>query len=190
MPEHHLFIKNMVCPRCIKTVSEELAKLQMEIVSIKLGKVVLKSKPDEKLLQQFSATLNENGFELLTDRKTQLISQVKSEIIKLVHQRGQSLEKKSLSSHLSKITGNEYSSLSKTFSEVEGITIERYFIRQKIEKVKELLIYDELSVSEIAFKLEYSSNQHLSSQFKKEIGMTPSEFKRMNNKSRKSLDEI
>lgn len=188
--EHVLYIKNMVCPRCIKAVSEELAKLQIVVVSIKLGEVVLKSKPDEKLLQQLSFVLNKNGFELLTGRKAQLISQIKSEIIKLIHHKTQSLEKTNLSSHLSKITGNEYSSLSKTFSEVEGITIEKYFILQKIEKVKELLIYDELTISEIAFRLEYSSNQHLSAQFKKETGMTPTEFKKMNNKSRKSLNEI
>ncbi len=180
----------MVCNRCIKAVREELVKLQVEVVSIKLGEVVLKSQPDEKVLHQLSLALIENGFELLTGRKKQMILQVKSEIIKLVHHQTQSLEKINLSSHLSEITGNEYSSLSKIFSSSEGITIEKYYILQKIEKVKELLIYDELSISEIAFKLEYSSNQHLSAQFKKETGITPTEFKKMNNKSRKSLNEI
>lgn len=180
----------MVCPRCIKVVGEEMEKLGFRVLSIKLGEVVLDSEPGKTQLEQIKKALEKNGFELLSDRKSKIITRIKTEIINTIHYQENEPATDKLSSWLSGSLGHDYSYLSKLFSNVEGISIERFVILQKIEKVKELLIYDELSVSQIAYQLGYSSSQHLSAQFKSVTGLTPSQFKKSSERSRKPLDDI
>lgn len=184
-----LFIKNMVCPRCIMSVQNILKENNLQSKYIQLGEIELLKIPGQKQLQKFSEDLNKVGFELLDDQKTQLIEKIKTLLIEKVQQ-GDIEEHFSLSKFLSKKIFKDYSSASKLFSEVEGITIEQFFILQKIEKVKEWLIYNELSLGEIAFNLGYSSTQHLSSQFKKLTGMTPSKFKSLGAGHRRAIDNI
>ncbi|GAB2502990.1 helix-turn-helix domain-containing protein [Algoriphagus taiwanensis] len=183
-----LLIKNMVCPRCIEAVSEIFSGENLE-AKVELGKVRLEKSISEAQKEKLAQLLQNRGFELLESGKSALISQIKTGIIDLVHHQDNQLQK-NLSSYLSQKLNQEYSGLSKLFSQVEGITIERYYTLQKIEKVKEFLFYDELSLSEIAFKMGYSSVAYLSAQFKKETGMTPSEFKKNGQVKRKSLDGI
>ena len=134
--------------------------------------------------------LEKLGFELLDDKKSLLIDKIKTAIIELVH-RQESLEKTRISDYLKKHVNYDYNYISHLFSSTEGITIEQYFINQKIEKVKELLVYDELSATEIAYRLGYSSLAHLSGQFKKSTGMTPSQFRKLKDmKLRKTLDKV
>lgn len=184
-----LFIKNMVCPRCIMSVENILMENNLQSKYIRLGEIELLKTPGKKQLQKFSEDLNKVGFELLDDQKTQLIEKIKMLLIEKVQQ-GNIEEHFSIFKFLSKKIFKDYSSTSKLFSEVEGITIEQFFILQKIEKVKEWLIYNELSLSEIAFRLGYSSTQHLSSQFKKLTGMTPTKFKSLGNGHRKAIDHV
>ena len=184
-----LFIKNMVCNRCIMVVQNELNKLNLPAVRIKLGEVIFEKEPTveekTKLAEAFSAL----GFEVIDDKKSRIIEKIKNTIIALVHHHDND-SKSNLSEVLSKELHHDYNYLSNLFSEVEGTTIEKYFIAQKIEKVKELLVYDELSLSEIAFQLNYSSVAYLSNQFKKTTGLTPSHFKQIKEEKRKPLDEV
>ncbi len=182
-----LYIKNMVCNRCIMVVKNELEKMELEPLSIVLGEVELKNRITKENKVKLSNKLSELGFELIDDRKSQLIESIKTLIIELVHQKNNELNI-NLSEYLSNKLNFEYHYLSNFFSEIEGITIEKYFIAQKIEKVKELLMYDELTLNEIASRLNYSSVAYLSNQFKKVTGLTPSFFKNSKNKTRKPLD--
>jgi len=184
-----LHIKNMVCGRCIRVVKEELQNLGLEVLDIQLGWVKIAQNINESMKTRVKENLNKSGFELLTDRSAQTVEKIKREIIKLVY--GAELESGSviLSIHLAGALGRDYSSLSKLFSEVGGITIEHFFIAHKIERVKELLIYDELTLSEISWRLGYSSVQHLSNQFKKLTGLSPSYFKKIKNE-RQHLDKV
>jgi len=175
----------MVCPRCIETVDRIFKENGFEVESVKLGEVKVSSRPDAAQLEKLAEHLQKSGFELLTDRKSKIVGQVKSEIIQLVHHSDEQLLQVNLSEHLSRLTGADYSAISTLFSSAEGITI-----FQKIEKVKELLSYNELTISEIAYKMGYSSAAYLSSQFKKITGMTPGQFKTLNDKERKPLDQI
>lgn len=184
-----LIIKNMVCPRCITSVEQLLKKNKLQANYVRLGEVELTKEPTKTSLRQFADDLKQTGFELLDDQKSQLIEQVKSLLIQKV-QSGQVEEHFSVSKYLSEKIFKDYSSISRLFSEVEGITIEQFFILQKIEKTKEWLIYDELSLSQIAFTLGYSSTQHLSNQFKKITGMTPTQFKQLGAVHRKPIDGI
>ena len=168
-------------------VKNEFAQLGHEPANVVLGEVDLKEPLTDSEKELLNTKLITLGFEIIDDKKSQIIGQIKSLIIDLVHQQNSAL-KNNLSDILSKHLHHDYSYLSNLFSEVEGTTIEKYFIAQKIEKVKELLVYDELSLSEIAFQLNYSSVAHLSNQFKKVTGLTPSYFK--NIKTRKTLDEV
>ncbi|KEQ31115.1 AraC family transcriptional regulator [Elizabethkingia miricola] len=184
-----LFIKNMVCDRCIMVVQAELDKLSLNAKNIKLGEVILDKEitPAEKdTLVKILAPL---GFEVIDDKKSRMIEKIKSIIIDLVHHQDNEI-KTNLSNILSNALHNDYNYLSNFFSEVEGTTIEKYFIAQKIEKVKELLVYDELSLSEIADRLNYSSVAYLSNQFKKVTGLTPSHFKQIREDKRKPLDKV
>ncbi len=185
-----LHIKNMVCPRCIETVERVLSEKGFVVQSVKLGEAEIEQTPSSEQIQELSTALQKRGFELLTDRKSQIIDRVKSEIIKLIHHSENEILNVNLSTHLAQLIGADYSSISTLFSFSEGITIERFTILQKVEKVKELLSYGELTASEIAFKVGYSSAAHLSSQFKKVTGMTPKQFKNLQDKERKSLDQI
>lgn len=184
-----LFIKNMVCNRCIMVVQNELDKLGIIARDVKLGEITLEQELPDMQKHTLNKTLVSLGFELIDDKKSLLIERVKSAIIALVHYQDNET-KHNLSDVLSKELHHDYNNLSSLFSEVEGITIEKYFIAQKIEKVKELLVYDELSLSEIAFRLNYSSVAYLSNQFKKVTGLTPSHFKQIKEEKRKPLDKV
>lgn len=183
-------IKNMVCARCIKTVTGIFQHSGAEIQNVRLGAVATKSDLDNEQLKTIRRQLIEEGFELLDDQKTKLIEQIKSEIIHLVHYSDLNEMKENLSTILHNKLHKDYNYLSNLFSSVESTTIEQYFILQKMEKVKELLVYDELSLNEIAFKLDYSSVAHLSSQFKKITGFTPSQFKELKDHHRNHLDHL
>jgi AraC-like DNA-binding protein len=185
-----LNIKNMVCPRCIEAVAKTLKEHSLEVTSIKLGEVVLKQELEESQLDPLRISLSSGGFELLSDKKSRIVNQLKSEIVRMIHYDDDLGNSAKISSRLSHSIGVDYSYLSKLFSEVEGLTIERYVILQKVERIKELLVYDELSISEIAYKMNYSSSQHLSRQFKSTTRLTPSEFKSSTGRRRTSLDKI
>lgn len=184
-----LFIKNMVCNRCIMVVQNELDKLGLDIMNIKLGEVVFNSVLTDKEKNNLEEVLIPLGFELIDDRKSRMIEKMKNIIIDLVHYQDNEI-KTNLSDVLSSKIHHDYNYLSNLFSEVEGTTIEKFFIAQKIEKVKELLVYDELSLSEIAFRLNYSSVAYLSNQFKKVTGLSPSHFKKIREDRRKPLDDV
>lgn len=184
-----LFIKNMVCNRCIMVVQNELDKLDLSAISIKLGEVVFEKEPTIEEKQNLAEALSVLGFEMIDDKKSRMIEQIKNVIIDLVHHKDNDA-KTNLSDILSEKLNHDYNYLSNLFSEVESTTIEKYFIAQKIERVKELLVYDELSLSEIAFQLNYSSVAYLSNQFKKTTGLTPSHFKQIKEDKRKPLDKV
>jgi len=188
--ESTLHIKNMVCNRCIKVVKDEFEKLNLVIESIELGKVSISSQLNNSILSQIRDVLDKNGFELIDDKKSKLIDQIKTLVIEITHYEKEVPASINSSEFISKEIGYHYSYLSNLFSSVEGISIEKYIINQKIEKVKELLVYDELSLNEISYKLGYSSVQHLSNQFKKITGLTPSHFKKLKENKRKPLDEV
>jgi AraC-like DNA-binding protein len=184
-----LFIKNMVCNRCIMVVKNELDKLGIPTKSVILGEVTLGKELQEPQKEALNKILVQLGFELIDNKKSQIIERIKNIIIELVHHQDNET-KYNLSDLLSKELLHDYNYLSNLFSEVEGTTIEKYFIAQKIEKVKELLVYDELTLSEIAFRLNYSSVAYLSNQFKKVTGLTPSHFKQIKEAKRKPLDSV
>ena len=179
----------MVCPRCIMSVEQILKENKLETKYVRLGEIELVRTPGKKQLQHFSGDLEKVGFELLDDQKTQLIDRVKTLLIQKV-QDGNIEEHFGINKYLTENIYKDYSSISKLFSEVEGITIEQFFILQKIEKTKEWLIYNELLLSQIAFNLGYSSTQHLSGQFKKITGMTPTQFKSLGALHRKPIDSL
>lgn len=183
-----IYIKNMVCDRCIIVVKQELEKLNLKTAQVNMGEVELVKTPSTKQLLQLDIRLKELGFELLDDQRQRQIEKIKSLLIKKT-QSGDLEDHFSISNYLSKSLLKDYSSLSRLFSQVEGITIEQFFILQKIEKVKEWLLYAELSLNEISYKLGYSSVAHLSAQFKKVTGLTPSNFKKIGG-SRKSIDKL
>lgn len=187
-----LYIKNMVCQRCILVVREELMKLDLVPEKVELGYVVLQESPDAEKSARLSAALTAHGFELLDNSRTRLIENIKNLIIQRIHHHDTVDLKVNWSDLLAAELRQDYNSLSALFSSVEGITLEQYIIRQKIERVKELLFYDELTLSEISYKVGYSSVQHLSTQFKKVTGQTPTQYKvsRSEANLRKPLDSV
>jgi AraC family transcriptional regulator len=178
----------MVCQRCIRAVEKSLTDIGAEPLHVSLGEVILQSPLATDELEQFKSQLKHLGFELLDDNRSQQIVKIKSIIVDHIHY--QEDEKFAFSKVLSNELNKEYSQLSKLFSETEGITIEQFVILQKIEKVKELLAYKEMNLNEISYKLGYSSVAHLSAQFKKVTGLTPSQFKAQGSDLRKSLDRV
>ena len=184
-----LFIKNMVCNRCVMAVQQEADQLGLNVKSIKLGELILENEIKTTEKQTLENKLTALGFEIIDDKKSRIIEKIKNVIIKLVHHQDNEM-KNNLSDVLSDELQHDYNYLSNLFSEIEGTTIEKYFIAQKIERVKELLVYDELSLSEIAFQLNYSSVAYLSNQFKKETRFTPSHFKQIKEEKRKPLDKV
>lgn len=184
-----LFIKNMVCRRCIQSVTQVLEKHGIRPESVVLGEAAVLQAPAPEQLQLLRSDLEALGFELLDDQRSQLIGKVKTLLIEQV-QSGEMPEGFSLVRFVGTALHRDYSAVSKLFTEVEGITLEQFFILQKIEKVKEWLAYNELTLSEIAFRLGYSSTAYLSGQFKKVTGMTPSEFKSSHAGRRYALDEV
>lgn len=179
----------MVCDRCKLVVKNELEKLGYSLLSVKLGEVELSKSISESEKNVIDKQLKLFGFELLNDKKSKIIEKIKNLIINQVHYLNND-SKINLSTLLSQELGLEYNYISNLFSEVEGITIEKYVIAQKIEKVKEWLFYEELSLSEIAYRLNYSSVAYLSNQFKSVTGLSPSSFKKIKDEKRKSLDDL
>lgn len=188
-PENTLHIKNMVCKRCIMVVKEQLERLGLHPVSVELGIAILPDKVTDETCLAVKAALEPLGFELMDDKKLQVVEQVKDAIIELVHYSDSNL-KVNLSDYLAGKFNRDYSVLSKLFSEITHTTIEKYLIAQKIERAKELLVYGELSLNEIADKLNYSSAAYLSAQFKRITGLTPGYFKKLKENKRKPLDEV
>lgn len=179
----------MVCRRCIIIVTQIFQAHDIKPLSIQLGKVTLANPISKETLKSIQQELENCGFELIDDKRTRIIEQIRTAVIQYVHYDDIS-EKKKLSDYISEQCKRDYSLLSKLFTETNGITIEKYYIAQKIERVKELLIYDELSISEIADKLHYSSSAHLSTQFRSMTGLSPTQFKQLKNPQLKPLDEI
>lgn len=184
-----IYIKNMVCNRCKQAVRSTLEEVGLHPVQVELGEVKLQEEDISSVKDTLVKKLQNQGFDLLDDKRTQTIEKVKNLITDLVQNKSNNIEM-NLSDYLAKELHIDYSYLSNLFSEVEGITIEKYYILQKIEKVKELLFYDELTLSEIAFKLNYSSTAHLSNQFKSVTGSTPTQFKNLREVHRQSLDDL
>ncbi len=184
-----LYVRNMVCNRCIMVVENTLKQLNIDYEKVLLGEVILNKKISEAEKNKIRESLEPLGFELIEDKSSRIIENIKAIIIDLIQKKNSELQT-NLSDLLSSELKHDYSYLSNLFSDVEGITIEKYFIAQRIEKVKELLVYDELSLTEIAYKLNYSSVSYLSSQFKKVTGLTPGHFKKIGEDKRKPLDKV
>lgn len=185
-------IKNMVCQRCILVVNQVFEELHIDTQSVDLGEVHTKGAALTAVQKnELDQRLRSHGFERISDEKGQLLEEIKTLIITTIHHEEQFHLDINWSVFLSEHLNKDYTYLSSLFSSVESMTLEQYIIRQKIEKVKEYLIYNQLSLKEIAFKLGYSSVAHLSSQFKKQTGLTPSKFREMGPvATRKTLDQI
>jgi AraC-like DNA-binding protein len=191
MNDNIILVKNMVCNRCVLAVEDILTNLQIPFLHIKIGEILVSNalQPSQKklLAQEFLKI----GLELIDNKQTAFIEKIKQLVIlKARNEVNEQDKKKNLSSYLTDHIHQEYSYISSQFSGIEGRTIENFFIEQRIEKVKELLVYDEYSLSQIAFQLDYSSMAHLSNQFKKITGLTPSYFKEIGIIKRKALDTI
>lgn len=185
----HLYIKNMVCDRCIMAVRNELERQNLSYKNVKLGEVELAEPASTSQLKNLEEGLAVIGFEILNDSKSQLVEKIKNVIVSLIHRGDDDLNLK-LSALLEERLHKDYHYLTTLFSSVEGVTIEKYAILQRIERVKELLVYNQNSVGEIADALNYSSVQHLSQQFKKVTGLTPSQFRELKENKRKSIDKL
>lgn len=186
-----VLIKNMVCDRCNFVIQNVLEELKLSPATVTLGEVDFgDASLDAEQLERLRCKIEPLGFELINDKKSRLIENIKKHVIAFVQQQDTPAKTK-ISSYLADHLHHDYTYLSNLFSAVEGVTIEQYFIHQRIEKTKELLVYDELTLTEIAYRLGYSSVAHLSRQFKKVTGLTPSHFKRLrDSKQRKSLDKV
>lgn len=185
-----LYIKNMVCSRCVMVVRSAIEKEGLHVKSANLGEVEIEEDLSKEQTEQLNRILMTTGFELIGNKKSRLIEKIKNSIVTLVHHYGDEELKTNLSTYISGQLHQDYNYLSNLFSEVEGTTIEKYFISQRIERVKELLVYDELSLSEIAYRLGYSSVAYLSNQFKKVTGFTPSYFKSLKELKRRNIEEL
>jgi len=186
-----LVIKNMVCERCIRAVKEELQNLGYDVRSIQLGEAVVGLSSSSPSADRIRTALAKQGFELLDDRQSQNIERIKLAVLKLVRQVDPDRPRKGKDSEfIARETGLEYHKLTTLFSSTQGITVEKYLILQRIEYVKELLRYNELTLSEIAYQLGYSSVSHLSNQFKKTTGLSATEYRNLKIPSRKPLDQI
>lgn len=174
----YLYIKNMVSPQCIQLVREEAVNAGLKIRSIRLGSVVLSKKGTKEQVRLFKGEIEKNGFLLVSNKRERMVEAIKTEIINMVFHENKIPGNQNFSGYLSFVLGKDYSFLSALFSSSEKTTIEKYIMFQKAEKTKELLLIGELTLSEIARKLGYSNTQHLSSQFKKITGMSPSEYKK------------
>lgn len=179
----------MVSNRCKIAVKEELRKLNLHFILVDLGEIEIMETLSAEQLQLFKIGLISTGLELMDDKKAVLIEKIKNIIIEMVHYTDE-IPKVNYSKYISEKLHLDYTHLSKTFSEVKGITIEQYIISHKIERVKELLLYDELNLTQISYILNYSSVAHLSKQFKKVTGLTPSFFKQLKDKRRIALENV
>jgi AraC family transcriptional regulator len=184
-----IYIKNMVCNRCISVVRTELNKLGFHPLNVAMGEVEFYEQLSKEQLALINERLKLQEFELLDDKRSKLIEQIKRIIIQQIHYEKEKI-KVNFSVLLSQKLKKDYSTISHLFSELEGMTIEQYVILQRIERVKELLVYNELSLSQIADLMNYSSLSHLSGQFKKVTGLSPSSFKELKENKRKPLDDV
>jgi len=184
-----LYIKYMVSLRCKMLVKSELEKLGLTCISVDLGMVDIKEDISKELLEVFNKNLKKSGLELLDDKKNILVEKIKGVIIEMIHYTDE-VPKVNDSDYISEKLDYDYTYLSNTFSEVKGITIQQFIILHKIERVKELLIYDDLTLTEIAYKLHYSSVAHLSNQFKKITGLTPTYFKELKEMRQRNLEDL
>ncbi len=184
-----LFIKYMVSLRCKMVVMEELEKLGIKFFSVDLGVVETQEDISQEQHDALKVNLKKSGLELLDDHKSILIEQIKNVVIEMIHFSDE-LPKVNYSDYISEKVGYKYTYLSNLFSEVKGITLQQFIIMHRIEKVKELLLYDELNLTEISYRLQYSSVAHLSNQFRKITGLTPSFYKQLKKKRRKNLENL
>jgi AraC-like DNA-binding protein len=184
-----LYIKYMVSHRCKIMVKEELKKLGLHFVIVELGMVEILEDITSEKREQLKINLDKSGLELLDDKRSILVESIKIVIIEMIHYSEEEL-KINYSDYISEKLGYDYTYLANVFSEVKGITIQQFIILNKIERVKELILYDELSLSEISFRLNYSSAAHLSNQFKKITGLTPAYFKGITNKRRRNIEDL
>ncbi len=184
-----IHIKNMVCQRCVMTVENIINDLNLPFNKVLLGKVELVEKPTETELNNIQKALNNVGFELIDTRVNKIVEDIKQAVMEYLGL-GMDSQNLKLSSFMTSKISYDYSYLSDLFSSIEGKTIEQFFILQRIEKVKELLVYDQLSLTEISYQTGFSSVHHLSSQFKNVTGLTPSHFKKIGAEKRKSLDAL
>lgn len=187
-----IHIKNMVCPRCIRVVREELDNLGLSVKNVTLGEAEIDGSLTSGTTEKIKLVLEKNGFELLEDQKRKIVEKIKIAIIDLLYndEKNSRTPRITLSAYLADKLKMDYNYLSTLFSSVENITIEKYVILQKIERVKELLKYEQLTISEIAYRLHYSSTQHLSNQFRHITGMSPTQFKKMVKNNRKPIDQL
>lgn len=183
-----IYIKNMVCNRCIMAVKDILDRQGLAYEKVDLGVVTLQQSLSRLEKEALKTNLEEYGFELLDDKRMQLVELIRVSVIELIHYSDN--QKINLSEYLTRKCLHDYSFLSKLFSEMTGTTLEKYYISQKIERAKELLVYDELTVSEIAYKLHYSSVAHFSTQFRAVTGFTPTQFKQLKEHKLRPLDKI
>jgi AraC-like DNA-binding protein len=184
-----LYIKYMVSLRCKMLVKSELEKLGINCVSVDLGMVETQNEITDGQLETFAKILKKSGLQLLEDKKNILVEKIKSVVVEMIHYEDE-VPKVNDSDYISEKLGYDYTYLSNVFSDVKGITIQQYIILHKIERAKELLLYDELTLTEIAYKLHYSSVAHLSNQFKKITGLTPTYFKELKEKREKNLEDL
>ena len=184
-----LYIKYMVSARCKAVVKDELRKLGLHFIVVDLGEVEIMENLSGEELAELKATLQEAGLELMDNKRAILIEQIKNVVIEMVHHSDE-LIKVNFSHYLSEKLNHDYTYMANLFSEVQGSTIEHFIINHKIERIKELIIYDELNITEIAWKMNYSSVAHMSNQFKKMTGLSPSHFKQLKVKRRSPIEDI
>jgi len=184
-----LHIKNMVSIRCKMIVKQELQRLGLHFIIVELGEVEIMENIDGEQLEQVKVALLQSGLELLDNKRSVLIEKIKNTIVEMIHHPIE-LIKINFSDYLSGKLNHDYTYLANLFSEVQGTTIEQFIISHKIERIKELIIYDELNITEIAWKMNYNSVAHLSNQFKKVTGLSPSHFRKLKVKRRSPIEEI
>jgi AraC-like DNA-binding protein len=184
-----LYIKYMVSLRCKMMVKEELKKLGIKYMTVDLGVVEIFEDIEETQFNELRVNLHRSGLQLLDDKRSILIEKIKNLIVEMIHYSDE-LPDVNYSDYISEKLGYDYTYLANIFSEVKGTTIQQFIIMHKIEKAKELLIYDELNLTEIAYKLQYSSVAHLSNQFKKITGLTPSFYKSLKEKRKANLEDL
>lgn len=184
-----LFIKYMVTRRCQAAVKEVLKDLGLHYIIVDLGEVDIMEDLSEEQREQVRAGLQKSGLELLDDKKTILIEKVKSIIIDMVHNSNEPI-KTNFSDYISQKLNYDYTYLANLFSEVQGTTIQQFVIFHKVERIKELIMYDELNITEIAFMMNYSSVAHLSNQFKKITGLSPSQFRNFKSRKRNPIEDV
>jgi len=184
-----LYIKYMVSNRCKLAVKEELRRLGLHFILVDLGEIEIMEDITPEQKDELRSALLNSGLELMDDKRAVLIEKIKNAIIEMVHHTDEMI-KVNFSDYLSEKLNHDYTYLANLFSEIQGTTIEQFVIHHKIERIKELIIYDELNITEIAWKMNYSSVAHLSNQFKKITGLTPSHFKQLKVKRRSPIEEI